>query len=154
MAVFVTCCNTTNVDRFFAEAFGHTRIITITDSWFGNNGLFEPLHNQLGKRHHMISQLHSNDNGFKLPGPQVKKGPGRPGKYGRTLGDASSLAAVFRPMASETNVNLGRPFGIATHLFIQPLCCNAVKFRQVPIQHYFLAANKINFAFDHLGWNC
>jgi hypothetical protein len=26
-----------------AEAFGQTRIITITDSWFGNNGLFKPL---------------------------------------------------------------------------------------------------------------
>ena len=33
-----------------AEAFGQTRIITITDSWFGNNGLFKPLRNQLGTR--------------------------------------------------------------------------------------------------------
>jgi hypothetical protein len=36
----------------------------------------------------------------------LKKGPGRPRKYGKKLGDASSLAAVFRPLASETNVNL------------------------------------------------
>lgn len=40
-----------------AEVFGQTRTITITDSWFGNNGLFKPLHTQLGQRFHMMSRL-------------------------------------------------------------------------------------------------
>jgi hypothetical protein len=89
-----------------AEAFGQTRIVTITDSWFGNNGLFKPLHNRLGSRFHMVSRLRSNNNVFKLPGPHLKKGPGRPRKYGKKLGDASSLAVGFRPLASEYSVSL------------------------------------------------
>lgn len=89
-----------------AQAFGQTRIITITDSWFGNNGLWKPLYNQLGPRFHMISRLRSNNNVFQLPGPHLKKGPGRPRKYGKKLGDTSSLAARFRSYASEYLVNL------------------------------------------------
>ena len=89
-----------------AEAFGQTRIVTITDSWFGNNGLFKPLHNRLGPRFHMVSRLRSNNNVFKLPGPHLKKGPGRPRKYGKKLGDASSLAVGFKPLASEYSVSL------------------------------------------------
>jgi len=89
-----------------AEAFGQTRIVTITDSWFGNNGLYKPLHNRLGSRFHMVSRLRSNNNVFKLPGPHLKKGPGRPRKYGKKLGDASSLAVGFKPLASEYSVSL------------------------------------------------
>ena len=89
-----------------AEAFGQTRIVTITDSWFGNNGLFKPLHNRLGPRFHMVSRLRSNNNVFKLPGPHLKKGPGRPRKYGKKLGDAASLAVRFKPLASEYSVSL------------------------------------------------
>jgi hypothetical protein len=65
------------------------------------------MHDQLGKRFHMISRLRSNNNVFQLlPGQKLKKGPGRPRKYGKKLGDVSSLAAEFRSLASETNVNL------------------------------------------------
>ncbi|MGB5424497.1 MAG: transposase [Desulfobacterales bacterium] len=89
-----------------AEVFGQARIVTITDSWFGNNGLFKPLHNRLGSRFHMVSRLRSNNNVFKLPGPHLQKGPGRPRKYGKKLGDAASLAVGFKPLASEYSVNL------------------------------------------------
>lgn len=54
----------------------------------------------------MISRLRSNNNVFQLPDPHIKTGPRRPRKYGSKLGDASSLAARFRPFASEHNVNL------------------------------------------------
>ena len=89
-----------------AEAFNPTRIITITDSWFGNNGLFKPLRDKLGQRFHIISRLRSNNNVFQLPGIRLKKGPGRPRKYGKKLGNASSLAAQFMHLASEYTVNL------------------------------------------------
>jgi len=89
-----------------AEAFRQTQIITITDSWFGNNGLWKPLHNQLSQRFHMMSRLRSNNNVFQLPGPHRKKGPGRPRKYGKKLGDASSLATRFKLLANEYLVNL------------------------------------------------
>ena len=65
-----------------AGAFGSAPIITITDSWFGNNGLWKPLHHGLGDRFHMISRLRANNNLFDLPGPPRKEGAGRPG-HGR-----------------------------------------------------------------------
>ena len=89
-----------------AGTFGNVRILAVMDSWFGNNGLFKPLHNKLGECFDMISRLRSNSNVFQLPGPQLKKGPGRPRKYGKKLGSASSLAARFKPLASEYDVNL------------------------------------------------
>ncbi len=89
-----------------AGAFGQTSILTITDSWFGNNGLWKPLHKRLGQRFHMLSRLRSNNNVFQLPGPNTKKGPGRPRKYGRKLGNAALLAAQFKPLAKQYSVNL------------------------------------------------
>jgi len=89
-----------------AEAYGQTSILTITDSWFGNNGLWKPLHKRLGQWFHMVSRLRSNNNVFQLPGPNTKKGPGRPRKYGRKLGNAALLAARFKPLAKQYSVNL------------------------------------------------
>lgn len=89
-----------------AKVFHQAQIITIADSWFGNNGLWKPLHNQLGQRFQMISRLRSNNNIFRLPGPHRKKGPGRRRKYGKKLGDAAALATRFKLLASEYLVNL------------------------------------------------
>jgi hypothetical protein len=99
-----------------AGAFGQTRILTITDSWFGNSGLWKPLHKKFGQRFHMVSRLRSNNNVFQLPGTHTKKGPGRPRKYGKKLGNASSLAVQFKPLAKEYNVNLyGRIRPVVAH---------------------------------------
>jgi len=95
-----------NMITDIAQAFGQSQIVTITDSWFGNNGLWKPLHNQLGERFHMISRLRSNNNIFQLPGLHLIKRPGRPRKYGRKLGNASLLATQFRALANEYIVNL------------------------------------------------
>ena len=89
-----------------AGAFGQTRILAITDSWFGNNGLWKLLHKKLGQRFHMVSRLRSNNNIFQLPGTHSKKGPGRPRKYGKKLGNASLLAVQLKPLAKEYSVNL------------------------------------------------
>ena len=89
-----------------AWAFGQTRILAITDSWFGNNGLWKLLHKKLGQRFHMVSRLRSNNNIFQLPCTHTKKGPGRPRKYGKKLGNASLLAVQFKPLAKEYSVNL------------------------------------------------
>jgi hypothetical protein len=99
-----------------AGAFGQTSILTITDSWFGNNGLWKPLHKKLGQRFHMVSRLRSNNNIFQLPGMQSKKGPGRPRKYGKKLGNAASLAVQFKPLEKEYSVNLyGRIRSVVAH---------------------------------------
>lgn len=63
-----------NMITDIAQASGQSKIVTITDSWFGNNRLWKPLHNQLGRRFHMISRLRSNNNIFQSLGPQLKKG--------------------------------------------------------------------------------
>ena len=89
-----------------AGAFGKVRILAIMDSWFGNNGLFKPLRKSLGRRFDILSRLRANNNVFQLPGPHSNKGPGRPRKYGKKLGNVSSLAVRFKPLASEYDVNL------------------------------------------------
>ena len=89
-----------------AGVFGRKRIIVTTDSWFGNNGLWKPLHDRLGIWIDMISRLRSNSNLFGLPGPHVSSRVGRPRKYGRKLGNAASMAAYYRSLAQEYTVNL------------------------------------------------
>ena len=89
-----------------AEVFRQMRIIVITDSWFGNDGLWKPLNDRLGIWADMISRLRSNNNLFELPGPHLTGRPGRPRKYGNKLGSAASLAVRFRSLAKEYTVNL------------------------------------------------
>jgi hypothetical protein len=89
-----------------AETFRRTRITVVTDSWFGNNGLWKPLHDQLGLWVDMLSRLRSNTNIFELPGPYRTGRAGRPKKYGRKLGSVAVVAARFRPLASQYTVNL------------------------------------------------
>ena len=89
-----------------ASTFTDADIAVVADSWFGNNGMWKPLREELGQRVHLISRLRSNNNLFDLPGTTEKNGPGRPRKYGDKLGTTSSLAAKYRDMASEYMVNL------------------------------------------------
>jgi len=95
-----------NMITDIAGVFKKTRIITTTDSWFGNDGLWKPLHKELGQWFHMISRLRSNNNVFDLPGFRTKRGPGHPRKYGKKLGSTSSLAVRYRHLAKEYSVNL------------------------------------------------
>jgi hypothetical protein len=72
-----------NMITDIADAFDQTRMLTVADSWFGNIGLWKPLHKKLGEQFNMISRLRSNNNVFQLPGPHIRKGPGRRRKYGK-----------------------------------------------------------------------
>jgi hypothetical protein len=78
--------------------FRQAPVLVITDSWFGNNGLFKPLRARLGKRVHLLSRLRVNAALFALPEPVVGK-IGRPRKYGQRLGSAAELAAQMRAQA-------------------------------------------------------
>lgn len=89
-----------------AVEFPQSDIMVVTDSWFGNNGLWKPLRKELGNRTHMLSRLRSNNNLFDLPDLPTGKGAGRPRKYGDRLGTTSSLALANRERARETTVNL------------------------------------------------
>ena len=89
-----------------AAEFPKTVITIVTDSWFGNNGLWKPLRKELGGRAHMISRLRSNNNLFDQPEIPIKGKRGRPRTYGNKLGTASTLAGMYRDQAQEYTVNL------------------------------------------------
>ena len=89
-----------------AAVFFKSGILVVTDSWFGNNGLWKPLRKKLGKRAHMVSRLRSNNNLFDEPHVPGKRKRGRPRKYGNRLGTPSSLAWEYKEQAQEYTVNL------------------------------------------------
>lgn len=77
-----------------AGAFGKVHVLAIMNSWFGNNGLFKPLHKSLGSHFDIISR------------PLSEKGSRASQKIWQKIGTASSLAARFRPLAREYSVDL------------------------------------------------
>jgi hypothetical protein len=86
---------------FFAQA----PVLVVTDSWFGNNGLFKPLRARLGERVHLLSRLRVNAALYALPEPAPGKA-GRPRKYGQRLGSAADLAAAMRAKAQTYTVHV------------------------------------------------
>jgi hypothetical protein len=85
--------------------FRKVPVLVVTDSWFGNNGLFKPLRARLGERVHLLSRLRVNAALFALPASVVGK-PGRPRKYGQRLGSAADLAAAMRAKAQTYTVHV------------------------------------------------
>jgi IS4 transposase len=81
-------------------------IIVVTDSWYGNNGLWKPLRQQIGQEIHLVSRLRANANLFDLPSVSRKKVRGRPRKYGKKLGITSTHAVKAKEQAKEYKVNL------------------------------------------------
>jgi len=81
-------------------------LLVVADSWFGNNGLWKPLHGMLGEDVHLLSRLRSNINLFDLPEAPARKRRGRPAKYGAHYGNVSDLASRYRDQARPYGVNL------------------------------------------------
>ena len=100
-----------------AAQFADANILLVADSWFGNNGMWAPLHRELGKQIHMISRLRANNNLFNIqPEMEVKRKPGRPRIYGDKLGTTSELACIKQNLAQGYTVNLyGRNRTIFAH---------------------------------------
>jgi len=78
--------------------FHQAPVLVVTDSWFGNNGLFKPLRARLGTRVHLLSRLRVNAALYALPEPVPGKA-GRPRKYGQRLGNPAELATAMREKA-------------------------------------------------------
>jgi hypothetical protein len=89
-----------------AEIFQQGTILLITDSWFGNDSLYKPLNQGLGRDFHLLSRLRCNNTLYDLPGTLARKGPGRPRKYGKKMGNAAFLALKYQFLAKEYNVTL------------------------------------------------
>ncbi|MEA3292351.1 MAG: transposase, partial [Pseudomonadota bacterium] len=67
-------------------------VLAVTDSWFGNDGLWSRLERGRTGDFHLLSRLRTNITLYD-PAPRVPEGekspPGRPRKYGRRLGRGS-----------------------------------------------------------------
>lgn len=97
---------TVDMLREISKAFPGNMILVVTDSWFGNNGLFAPMREQVGKLTNILSRLRVNSNLFDLPGEPEEGQLGRRRKYGKLAGNARSLAAGLKDLAQAYRVNL------------------------------------------------
>ena len=96
------------VDRIkhLAVVFADVPVVVVTDSWFGNNGLWQPLCTALGARAHLLSRLRVNNTLYDLPPEPVPGTPGRPRKYGVRLGSACKVGAFARADVQTYTVTL------------------------------------------------
>lgn len=89
-----------------AGAFHNTPLLIVTDTWFGNNGLFKPMRESIGQHGHILSRLRVNASLFDLPLQRRKHQRGRPNKYGHKIGSATTLAEQFIKDAITYSINL------------------------------------------------
>ena len=89
-----------------SAAFPGTPLLIVTDSWFGNNGLFQPMRKVVGQHTHILSRLRVNATLFALSPKRQKYQLGRPKKYGDKMGNATTLACEFQKRATTYSVNL------------------------------------------------
>jgi hypothetical protein len=88
----------TRLLRFVAAVFPKIPILVVADSWFGNNGLWQPMRQALGPQVDLLARLRVNTALYdRPPAPSGKRG--RPPKYGSRLGTVKELAARLRPEA-------------------------------------------------------
>ena len=84
-------------------------VIAVTDSWFGNDGLWSRLERGREGAFHLLSRLRTNITLYDLV-PVIAEGTkgklGRPRKYGMRLGSVDQCAAIFREQAQVFSVFL------------------------------------------------
>jgi len=86
--------------------FRDTPLLIITDSWFGNDGLFKPMREVVGQHTHILSRLRVNAAMYAPPSERKENQRGRSRKYGDKIGNAASLASEFLKYAITYSVNL------------------------------------------------
>ena len=89
-----------------ASHFAGVPVLVVTDSWFGNNGLFKPVREALGLQFHLLSRLRVTSMLYDLPPERTPKQRGAKRKYGQKLGSVTMLAAQFRDRAQRHRVHL------------------------------------------------
>lgn len=88
-----------------AAHFASLPVVVVTDSWFGNDGLFRPL-NESAFQFDLLSRLRANITLYDLPPQRLSHQRGRSRKYGVKLGAVSALAACYRERAQTVSVFL------------------------------------------------
>jgi hypothetical protein len=86
--------------------FPASPLLVVTDSWFGNQSLWQPVRKALGDRFHILSRLRCNNVLYAQPDTQHPGQRGRRRKYGKRLGSATDIAAEVCQQAKIYSVNL------------------------------------------------
>jgi len=86
--------------------FSGASILTVCDSWFGNNGMFAPARKRIGEAFHLLSRLRSTIVLYAMPPQRAPGQRGRGRKYGERLGSTAEVAAMLRDKATSLNVFL------------------------------------------------
>ena len=89
-----------------AGYFSTSPLLAVTDSWFGNQGLWKPVRKALGNRFHILSRLRCNNTLYDQPGERKPGQRGRHRKYGKRLGSVTEVAGSVRQWAKTYTVNL------------------------------------------------
>ena len=89
-----------------AGYFSTSPLLAITDSWFGNQGLWRPVRKVVGDRFHILSRLRCNNVLYDQPGERKPGQRGKPRKYGQRLGTVTEVAGSVRQWAKTYTVNL------------------------------------------------
>ncbi len=89
-----------------ADHFSVSPLLAVTDSWFGNQGLWKPVRQALGDRFHILSRLRCNNTLYDHPEKRKKRQRGRQRKYGNRLGSVSEVSGSVRQWARTYTVNL------------------------------------------------
>ena len=75
-------------------------VLVVTDSWFGNNGLWSRLDRGGDGCFHLLSRMRTNVTLYDFaPAPTGKRKAGRPRKYGKRFGNVNDCAAQWREKA-------------------------------------------------------
>ena len=110
-----------------AEHFSTSPILAVTDSWFGNNGLWKPVYKVIGNRFNILSRLRCNNVLYDRPEKRKPKQRGRNKKYGQRLGSATEIARTVQKEAKSYTVNLYGKQREAKAYDRIPLCQNSFR---------------------------
>lgn len=86
---------------FKLSTWSKAPILVVTDSWFGNGKLYNPLKDELGDRVHVLTMLRKNSALYNFPEEIKNKKRGRPAKYGAKAGSVRSLANGYKDKAQK-----------------------------------------------------
>jgi hypothetical protein len=90
------------VQNYFQQS-----VLIVTDSWFGNDGLWSRLDRGNGGLFHMLSRMRTNITLYDFaPTSTGKRKAGRPRKYGNRLGSVDDCATKYKEKAQTYTVFL------------------------------------------------
>ena len=82
-------------------------VLVVTDSWFGNNGLWSQLNRGGDGQFHLLSRMRTNITLYDFaPSPAKKRRVGRPRKYGERFGSVAECAVNWKDQAQAYTVFL------------------------------------------------